>query len=146
MSRDVFEYRLDYGLYLIENLQGLFILVDKPHNDTVLAEIEQRFRDWVEQYQRQWSEDFADIIDFEDREITWWWKVVASLDEVSQIVANWPPQVEAIQAQGLVVGGWFIGYEVITIFRTRFWQELLNELSNTPNVQRFLLGSTPILC
>lgn len=109
--REAFEEGDDSGIMEVTNLEIVFILVDKPPKNKVLAEIgipdgfiERKFRLWVDQQQRKWSgaivrdRNFFPYCDrYSTKKDKVAVKVVASLEEVSPIVSDWP-QAEQVTA------------------------------------------------
>ncbi|KAN0106599.1 hypothetical protein V8E51_009475 [Hyaloscypha variabilis] len=109
MPRDVFECGILYGGNLrIPNLEVAFVLVERPLKIRMLSEsgisrkrIERRFRRWKDRKEQKWSDPrfVARIFPHPERKEDMGrikLKIVTSLDEVRQIVAEWPPRVPQV--------------------------------------------------
>jgi hypothetical protein len=109
MPQEIFERSLHLGNLQVPNVEILFVLVEKPREDPVLAGFgiserytDDKFRGWVEREQEEWSEaDFVGrLFNSFERKSTLGKivvRIVTNMDEVSQIVADWPSPAELVQ-------------------------------------------------
>jgi len=109
MPQEIFERSLHFGNLQVPNVEILFVLVEKPREDPVLAGFgiserytDDKFRGWMEREQEEWSEaDFVGrLFNSFERKSTLGKivvRIVTNLDEVSQIVADWPSPAELAQ-------------------------------------------------
>jgi hypothetical protein len=109
MPQEIFERSLHFGNLQVPNVEILFVLVEKPREDPVLAGFgiserytDDKFRGWVEREQEEWSEtDFVGrLFNSFERKSTLGKivvRIVTNLDEVSQIVADWPSPAELVR-------------------------------------------------
>jgi hypothetical protein len=108
MPQEIFERAVHNGNFQVPNVEIVFVLVDKPRNDPVLARFgiserysDVKFREWVDREQEEWSEvEFLGRLSSIERKSTLGKivvKIVTSLGEVSQIAADWPSPAEPVR-------------------------------------------------